>query len=99
MLDKHIFSFYKILKVFLPNVKLGSNSWMIVKTVFNDMFFYKLESQSNTNMTSCFVFIQILYLYETLQLSILVIRCNHYRYLLSIRVIVFIFKCYSQISL
>jgi len=32
---------------------------MIVKTVFNDMFFYKLESQSNTNMTSCFMFMQI----------------------------------------
>ncbi len=45
---------------------------MIVKTVFNDMFFYKLESQSNTNMRW-----RLAYLYVDRHLmNILVIRCN-----------------------
>ena len=48
MLDKSI---TKI--VFLPNVNLRSNSKTYVNCLY-DMFFYKLESQSNTNMRSCF---------------------------------------------
>ena len=44
ILNKRIFTF-KQSKVFLLNVKPGSNSWKIVKTVLDDMFFYKLEAK------------------------------------------------------